>query len=72
MAIVSVLSLGHWVAAAIWNQQGDFKWLALGSFMAVSVAAGGYWAWCRWWEGREGKRNRERMEVGESREDCDM
>jgi len=64
MAIVSVFSLGHWVAAAIWNQQGDFKWLALGSFVAVGVAAGGYWMWCRWWEGREGKRRGEAREGG--------
>ena len=48
--MVSCFSLGHWVAAAIWHEQREFKWLALGSFVAVSSAVGGYELWARRWE----------------------
>jgi len=34
----------------IWHEQSDFRWLALGSFVAVGVAAGAYAGWARWWE----------------------
>ncbi len=48
MSIVSLVSLGHWIAAAVWHAQSDFKWLALGSLVVVAVGAGAYW----WWQGR--------------------
>ncbi|KAJ9602313.1 hypothetical protein H2200_013168 [Cladophialophora chaetospira] len=47
-AIVSCVSLIHWIAAAIWHQQEDFVWLALGSFCAIAVATAAF----RWWVGR--------------------
>lgn len=50
LSIVSFVSLGHWIAAVIWHEQSDFRWLALGSFVAVGVAAGAYAGWARWWE----------------------
>ena len=57
MAIVSCVSLTHWVAAVVWHEQSDFKWLALGSFFAVGAAVGAYGAWVWWWErvGRGGQ-----------------
>ena len=48
-AIVSCVSLVHWVAAAIWHQQGDFVWLALGSICAIAAATGAFTWWARWW-----------------------
>lgn len=60
MAVVSVFSMFHWVGAAIWHRQSDFKWLALGSFVAVGFAAGVYWGWQRWWERREEMREERR------------
>ena len=48
-AIVSCVSLVHWVAAAIWHQQADFVWLALGSICAIAVATGAFTWWARWW-----------------------
>lgn len=45
MAIVSVLSLTHWIAAAVWHAQRDFRWLATGSFGLVGGALG----WYAWW-----------------------
>jgi len=47
MAIVSVLSLTHWVAAAVWHAQRDFRWLATGSLGLVGGAAGLYVWWYR-------------------------
>ena len=58
MAIVSGVSLGHWIAAAIWHAQTDFKWLALGSFVAVGLGAGAYARWVKIW--RRGERIGER------------
>ena len=49
MFVVSVVSLGHWVAAAVWHMQQDFKWLALGSFVFVGVGVGAYHGWSRRW-----------------------
>ena len=48
-AIVSGVSLIHWVAAATWHRQEDFVWLALGSFCAIAVVAGAFTWWARWW-----------------------
>lgn len=45
MAIVSVISLTHWIAAAVWHSQRDFRWLATGSFVMVGGAVGGYALW---------------------------
>lgn len=50
MAIVSVLSLTHWIAAAVWHAQRDFPWLATGSFGLVGGAVG----WYAWWYRRGG------------------
>ena len=49
-AIVSCVSMVHWVGAAIWHEEDDFKWLALGSFCAVGAAAAAYVFWARRWE----------------------
>ena len=48
-AIVSCVSLVHWVAAAVWHHQSDFVWLALGSVCAVAAATGAFALWARWW-----------------------
>ena len=53
MSIVSLVSLGHWIAAAVWHNQSDFKWLALGSFVLVTIGVGAFGWWQRWWERRE-------------------
>ena len=53
MSIVSLVSLGHWIAAAVWHAQSDFKWLALASFTLVAIGWGAFWWWLRWWEMRE-------------------
>ena len=53
MSIVSLVSLGHWIAAAVWHAQSDFKWLALGSLGVVAVGVGAYWWWQGWWGSRE-------------------
>ena len=53
MAIVSFVSLGHWVAAAIWHTQESFKWLGMGSFWGVGIGAAAYAFWYRRWVGRE-------------------
>ncbi|MCJ1234397.1 hypothetical protein MMC14_002358 [Varicellaria rhodocarpa] len=53
MAIVSGVSLGHWVAAAVWHAQTDFKWLALGSLVAVGLGAGAYARWVKIWRREE-------------------
>ena len=45
MAIVSLISLMHWIAAAVWHSQRDFRWLATGSFAMVGAAVGGYAVW---------------------------
>ena len=58
MAIVSGFSLSHWVAAAVWHAQEDFKWLALTSFVAVGLAAGCYGMWERRWVGKGGDQGR--------------
>lgn len=52
MSIVSLASLGHWITAAVWHTQSDFKWLALGSFAVVAIGAGAYWWWQGWWRRR--------------------
>lgn len=49
MAVVSCVGLLHWVAAAVWSAQEDFRWLALGSVLGVGIGAAGY-VW--WWWGR--------------------
>ncbi|KAL2049637.1 hypothetical protein ABVK25_010097 [Lepraria finkii] len=38
VSVVSIISLAHWIAAAVWNTQNDFRWLALGSFVMVGIA----------------------------------
>lgn len=53
MSIVSLVSLGHWIAAAVWHTQSDFRWLALGSFVFVAIGTGAYWRWQGWWRSRE-------------------
>lgn len=47
MAIVSVLSLAHWIAAAVWHEQRDFRWLGTASFALVGVAVAAYVIWVR-------------------------
>jgi iron-regulated transporter 1 len=42
MSIVSLVSLVHWIAAAVWHAQSNFKWLALGSFIGVGASVGIY------------------------------
>lgn len=61
MSIVSLVSLGHWIAAAVWHAQSDFKWLALGSFVIVAIGVGAFWRWQGWWSRRESA-SRERIE----------
>ncbi|KAL8825515.1 MAG: hypothetical protein Q9191_004372 [Dirinaria sp. TL-2023a] len=56
MSIVSVLSLGHWIAAAVWHTQNDFKWLAVGSLVLVGLAAGAYYRWAKRWRSESGIR----------------
>ena len=66
MSIVSLVSLGHWIAAAVWHTQSDFKWLALGSFVVVAIGVGAFWWWQRWWESRErasGEQVQEALEI---------
>lgn len=46
-AVVSMVSLVHWVAAAIWHEQKDFMWLALASAIAVGFATVLYVRWMR-------------------------
>ena len=48
-AMVSSVSLMHWIAAAIWHRQGDFVWLALGSLCAIAAATGALTWWARRW-----------------------
>lgn len=60
MSIVSLVSLGHWIAAAVWHTQSDFKWLALGSLAVVATGVGTYWWWQGWWKRRE-RASKERM-----------
>ena len=51
MVVVSCFSLIlHWVTAAIWHQQEQFRWLAVGSFVIVSAAVVTYAVWERRWE----------------------
>lgn len=47
MAVVSLISLMHWIAAAVWHAQTEFRWLATGSFVLVGGAVGGYAVWYR-------------------------
>ncbi|KAL8797267.1 MAG: hypothetical protein Q9195_000420 [Heterodermia aff. obscurata] len=56
MSIVSLLSLGHWVAAAVWHTQNDFKWLALGSLVLLGIAAATYHTWSKRWKSEIGTR----------------
>lgn len=53
MSIVSLVSLGHWIAAAVWHTQSDFKWLALGSLVVVAMGVGAYRWWQGWWGSQE-------------------
>lgn len=46
-AIVSIISLVHWVAAAIWHHQTDFVWLAFASALAVGGATIAFVGWSR-------------------------
>lgn len=46
-AAVSMVSLVHWIAAAIWHQQSDFVWLALASAIGVGAATLAFLAWAR-------------------------
>lgn len=46
-AIVSMVSLVHWVAAAIWHEQSDLVWLALASAVGVAAATLAFLAWAR-------------------------
>lgn len=46
-AIVSTISLLHWVAAAIWHRQSDFIWLALVGALAVAGAIIAFMWWCK-------------------------
>ncbi|MCJ1270057.1 hypothetical protein MMC22_009951 [Lobaria immixta] len=48
-ALVSAVSLVHWVAAAVWHRQSDFVWLSLGSVGAVAAATGAFTGWVWWW-----------------------
>ena len=48
MSVVSALSLGHWIAAAVWHFQEDFKWLAVGSLTLIGIAAGVYYRWSQY------------------------
>lgn len=48
-AIVSMVSLVHWVGAAVWHQQSDFVWLALASVTGVGIATFVYARWTRVW-----------------------
>ena len=66
MSIVSLVSLGHWIAAAVWHAQSDFKWLALGSLVVVATGVGAYWWWQSWWGRRERASGEE--QVGEELE----
>ena len=66
MSIVSLVSLGHWIAAAVWHTQSDFQWLALGSLVIVAVGVGAYQWWQGWWAGQErasGDRMGEELEI---------
>ena len=47
MAIVSLISLTHWIAAAVWHSQRDFQWLATGSLVLVGGAVVAYAIWYR-------------------------
>ena len=49
MALIAMFQFGHWIASAIWNDQDDFKWLGLGSLVAVAVATAGFLHWHRGW-----------------------
>lgn len=60
MSIVSLVSLGHWIAAAVWHTQSDFKWLALGSLVVVALGVGAYRWWQGWWGSQE-RANGERI-----------
>lgn len=60
MSIVSLVSLGHWIAAAVWHTQSDFKWLALGSFAVVAIGVLAYYCWQGWWR-RRGRASGERI-----------
>ena len=66
MSIVSMISLGHWIAAAVWHTQGDFKWLALGSFVLVAIGVGAFGWWRRWWERRESASEEQMQEALET------
>lgn len=50
MAIVSSISLVHWIAAAIWHRQEDFKWLAVGSMIGVFAATCLFMWWASRWK----------------------
>lgn len=52
MALVAMFQLGHWIASAIWREQGDFKWLGVMSLAAVAVATGAFWKWYTAWKAR--------------------
>ncbi|KAI9814188.1 MAG: hypothetical protein M1827_003354 [Pycnora praestabilis] len=45
MSFVSLFSLGHWIAAAIWSRPYQFQWLALASLIAVALSLALYSFW---------------------------
>ena len=44
---VSLFELGHWVATAVWNQRGQFRWHAISSVLGVAVSTAAYGVWLR-------------------------
>jgi iron-regulated transporter 1 len=57
---VSLFGLGHWVVTAVWNQRGQFRWLALGSVGSVAMSVAAYGVWLRRMAGEGDGRERGR------------